>query len=489
MRAPGDYGAAMLGRALVGLVLLSTVADAAVPVPTVMGPITGPGNPFVASTSFNLAPLGYVQEEFFLSGTATAYTSPTTLASDGKWVATPGSTAAYETRILVRRPVDPTRFNGTVVVEWLNVSAGLDSAPDWIFAHTLLMREGYVWVGVSAQFAGVEGSGGPLGLPLALKVFNPARYGVLVHPGDSFSYDMFSQVGAALRASTGVRPLATLVADRIIAMGESQSAFRLVTYVNAVHPLAEVYDGFLIHSRGGNGAPLSQTPQPTVPTPDVAFIRDDLSVPVLTLETETDLLVLGYLPSRQRNSKRFRLWEVAGTAHGDLYQLASGMRDIGPAALDTTYAPPTPSPLPGIIDCDEPVNAGPHHYVVSAAISALDTWIRTGQSPGRAHHLAVKDGAFSLDRHDNVRRGVRTPQLDVPIATLSGLGQTGSAFCSLFGTTYPFDAATLRRLYKTHAKYVAAIERATKRAVRAGFILSEDATAIVAAAEASSIGD
>jgi hypothetical protein len=469
--------------------LLSAVARAAVPVPTVIGPITGPGNPFVASTSINLTPLGYVQEEFFLAGTASAYTSAAPLESDGRWTATPGNSAAYETRILVRRPVDPARFNGTVVVEWLNVSGGLDAAPDWIFAHTLLMREGYVWVGVSAQVVGIEGSGGPLGLNLGLKVINPARYGVLVHPGDSFSYDMFSQVAAALRASTGVRPLATLLADRIVAIGESQSAFRLVTYVNAVHPLAEVYDGFLIHSRGGNGASLSQTPEPAVPTPAVVFIRNDLRVPVLTLETETDLLLLGYLPARQRNRKRFRLWEIAGTAHGDVYQLLAGMPDQGPAAIDTTYYPPTPSPIPGIIDCGTPINAGPHHYVVSAAISALDGWIRTGKSPARPHHLAVKNDAFSLDRHDNVRRGIRTPQLDVPIATLSGLGQTGAAFCRLFGTTVPFDDATLGSLYRTHAKYVAAVTRATRRAVGKGFILPVDGDAIVAAAEASTVGE
>ena len=43
------------------------------------------------------------------------------------------------------------KFNGTVVVEWLNVSGGVDAAPDWTFAHTELIREGYAWVGVSAQ--------------------------------------------------------------------------------------------------------------------------------------------------------------------------------------------------------------------------------------------------------------------------------------------------------------------------------------------------
>ena len=60
----------------------------------------------------------------------------------------------------------------------------------------------------------------------------------------------------------GIDPLGGLQLERLIAAGESQSAFRLVTYVNAIHPLADVYDGFLIHSRGGGGAPLSQAPQP-----------------------------------------------------------------------------------------------------------------------------------------------------------------------------------------------------------------------------------
>jgi hypothetical protein len=182
------------------------------------------------------------------------------------------------------------------------------------------------------------------------------------------------------------------------------------------------------------------------------------------------------------------LWEVAGTAHGDVYQLLVGMHDEGPAAADTTYYPPTPSPIPGLNDCGAPVNAGPHHYVLAAAISQLDRWVRTGKSPRRARRLAVKDGAFSLDRHGNVRRGIRTPQLDVPIATLSGLGQTGAAFCALFGTTVPFDSAKLATLYRTHAKYVAAVQRATRRAVRAGFVLPDDGTAIVTAAEESTVG-
>jgi hypothetical protein len=136
-----------------------------VALPVVEGPITGgSGRPFVASTFFDLAHLGYREAEYFLSGTATAYVSGE-LGVDGKWAVTPGEVATYRTRVVVYRPIDARRFNGTVVVEWFNVSGGLDAAPGWIMAHTHLIRAGFAWVGVSAQKVGVEGGETPLGMP------------------------------------------------------------------------------------------------------------------------------------------------------------------------------------------------------------------------------------------------------------------------------------------------------------------------------------
>ncbi|HEX2484599.1 MAG TPA: alpha/beta hydrolase domain-containing protein, partial [Myxococcota bacterium] len=85
------------------------------------GPIAGPGSVSLDSTAFPLAPFRYAEEEFFLAGTATAYTSDAPLSSDGRWAASPGESAAYATRVVVRRPTARARFNGTVVVEWLNV--------------------------------------------------------------------------------------------------------------------------------------------------------------------------------------------------------------------------------------------------------------------------------------------------------------------------------------------------------------------------------
>ncbi|MEW6272411.1 MAG: alpha/beta hydrolase domain-containing protein [Thermodesulfobacteriota bacterium] len=453
-----------------------------VPSPVIEEPgDAGRGTPTVSGTSFDLGEQGYEQAEFFLSGEATSYAAAGPLRADGRWrVVRSGTTAPYKTRIVVYRPIDPARFSGTVVVEWLNVSGGLDAAPDWIALHTEIVRTGDVWVGVSAQFVGVEGPASPL-TPLVggLKTSDPERYGTLSHPGDSFSYDIYSQAGQALRAPNGPDPLGGLEIRKLIAAGESQSAFRMVTYVNAVDPLARVYDGFLVHSRGGGSAPLAQDPLPPVATPEVVRIRGDVRVPVLTFQTETDLVTLGFLPDRQPDGRNIRLWEAAGTAHADTYTLGGGWTDVGddPSVAEVRV---TAAPIPGIIECDSPVNSGPQHWVLKAAYAALERWIGGGPPPTRAMRLELEDGEFVLDEHGNVRGGIRTSYVDAPTATLSGLGQTGGSFCRIFGTTMPFSAAEIDALYPSNADYVAAVRRSNERAVRAGFLLRADAELIEA---------
>jgi len=128
---------------------------------------------------------------------------------------------------------------------------------------------------VSAQLVGVEGGGGIIpGLNLGLKTVDEERYGTLMHPGDSFSYDMFSQAAQAVLSPGAIDVLGGLSPELVIAAGESQSAMRMVTYVNAFAPWAEVYDGYLIHSRPGGGTPLSQEPLPAIPAPDVVRIAN-----------------------------------------------------------------------------------------------------------------------------------------------------------------------------------------------------------------------
>jgi hypothetical protein len=473
-------------------------------VPVVEGPITGPGAPFLMNTSPDraLAAAGYEAKEYFISGTATSYRNANDSPANGMWEVEPAGSAAYKTRFLVYRPVDVATFNGTVVVEWFNVSGGLEAAPDWTLMHNELLRRGYAWIGVSAQYGGIEGSAATsLGLvKLDLKTADAKRYGVLRHPGDEYCYDIFSQVAKAIRSPGSINPLAGCHVERILAAGESQSAMQLTTYVNAIQPRVRLFDGFLLHGRpssasfGSNspdGGDLSKVEKIDLFDMPPVFIRTDTNVPVLILESETDVMILGYHKARQDDTDKIRLWEMAGTAHADLYVVVTGTRDAGNDPSIANVVEVT-SPYPGIIECPLPINSGPQHFIAKAAIHQLDRWAHTGVAPSVADRLEIAGDppAFVLDAYGNVKGGIRTPYVDVPIAKLSGLGQPAvPLISSLFGTTELFDDATLSELYPDHRTYVTAVVNSTDTAVRAGFLMPEDGELIKAAAAASHIGN
>src|SRR6516165_6782164 len=214
-RAGKLRGTAIIATVTLLAGVLSAGAAAASAASPVVTPVSGgSGVPQPPNLNgFDLGQVGYEQSEFFLSGTAHAYApSSGPLTTDGKWTVAPSASALYETRAVVYRPTDPTRFNGTVIVEWLNVSGGVDADPDWTLTHNELIRDGFAWVGISAQAVGVS----------ALKSEDPVRYASLLHPGDSFSYDIFSQGGQAVRDSAALM-LSGLKPQRLIAAGESQS--------------------------------------------------------------------------------------------------------------------------------------------------------------------------------------------------------------------------------------------------------------------------
>jgi hypothetical protein len=430
--------------------------------------------------AFDLATVGYAQSEFFIEGTASAHTPLDPLTNDGRWNIAPFSPATYKTRMVVNRPIDPHDFNGSVVVEWFNVSGGVDASPDWQHMHTELIRKGYVWVGVSAQSVGLNQLKCPAMSPPACPAAgDPARYVSLVHPGDSHSYDIYSQAGQAVRDRADL-VLGGLKPRRVIAAGESQSAGRLTTYIDAVHPLVEVYDGFMVHSRGASGAPLTQPPLASVPTPNPTFIRDDLDVPVIVFANENDA---GSFAARQADGPLYRLWEVAGTAHFDQYGLVQAATDVGDrqTVIDWfgTMRNPTSNPSP-TFSCQLPINTGPSTFVMRSAIRHLNRWILTGMPPPGAPRLktvSVAPLAYEVDEFGNVLGGIRTPAVDAPVARLNGLGQPPGGlnqFCFLFGITVPLSEEQLEGRYMHHVRFALEWTRATWSAVAKGFLLPED---------------
>jgi hypothetical protein len=430
------------------------------------------------SAAEQLKAAGYLQQEFFLAGAAQSYVNRGEWTSDGVWDAAQRDTAPYNVRVFVRYPAQASRFNGIVFVEWLNVSGGGEGAVNWTMLHEELLRDGYAYVGVGAQAVGVSG----------LKRGNAQRYAALSHPGDSYSYDIYSQAGRVIRASNG--PLGPLTSKirYLLADGESQSAGRMVTYVNAVHGLAKVYDGFYIHSRSGGGAALAQDAEgkPTIAVPTPARIRTDLKVPVLVIQTETD--VPNFVDARQPDTGRLRIWELAGTAHAERYQLTGG--GVRPLQLN----------------CDDdkdprlnvPINDGPSTYPMRAALRHMKRWLAGGAPPPSAPPLVTDGQTIRRDPQTGIALGgVRTPQVDVPTRTLNGIRAPagGPGFCRLFGRTDEWNGDTdpwdggpadpsptpepvLSRLYPTKADYTSKFERAIAAGVHAGFLLKDDVAAL-----------
>jgi hypothetical protein len=442
------------------------------------------GNPTLLLGDFELADLGYIAEEFFISGTAASFASDTHLGSDGQWSVRPCAEADYVTRMVILKPMDTARFNGTAIVEWLNVTGGMDTAVDWLMAHREIVRAGSVYVAVSAQRVGVEG-GPSRGADNSLKTINPERYSRLRHPGDAFSYDIFSQAGRLVRDAQHNGILGSLRPDYVLAVGESQSAMFLTTYVNAVDPLARVYDGFLIHSRFASTAPLDGNSMfgPADAGMSVApKFRSDVRVPLINVITETDLIGgprPGYYLARQPDSALLRTWEIAGTAHADNYIIQVGRIDTGFASLTDLVAAYAPTRNLMGAQVTQSINFAPqHHYVVQAALVALHNWVLSGEPAPIAQPIELTDThppQLILDENGLATGGIRTPWVDVPIARTSGIGNEDNVLASLFGSGEPFDAAILRRLYPCGpTEYLERFEVSLDAAIAGGFVLPAD---------------
>jgi hypothetical protein len=183
---------------------------------------------------------------------------------------------------------------------------------------------------------------------------------------------------------------------------------------------------------------------------------------VFQFQTETDALGLfGYAAARQPDSDTLRSWEVAGTSHADKHILSAAGEASSP------------------IMCKD-INDGPQHFVIKAALHA---WVKDGTPPAKGEPLTNKK-----DEHGNVLGGVRTPDVDVPISTLSGEAMLGGdILCSLFGKTTPFSKNKLAQLYPTHADYVSKVTESARKAREAGFLLPPEEQLFITEANAAAV--
>ncbi|TAK86119.1 MAG: hypothetical protein EPO09_19905 [Aquabacterium sp.] len=472
--------ARLLGQGLLGLALSTSLAyattqeadkaSAAVPAPIAAGTYTwqaaDSGRP-VSSRQAQLTADGYIEEEWRLRGQAQAYAKDGDWGDDGRWkLKLRGTTQAYDTRVLIRRPKDPARFNGIVLVEWLNTSLGFDIDGGWIATRDELLREGYAWAGVSAERASA----------LSLKKANPQRYAQVNISDSDYSFDIYAHAASALRQSASQWGPASAPKVKLLGMGYSKSASFLFTFMNAFQPVNKAFDGYYL--RGATPAAIQVNGwHINIVMPSV---RRDLGVPLMQVQTEMEVGISWPL-SKTKDTDMLRYWEIAAGTHLDqLMQdelLKSSQQDAH-----------IPKP-----DCLGPSSPLQIELFDHAALHALRTWITDGTPPPTVARLQRTDIGFVKDDElGNPMGGLRLPDLDVPIARYGVFNNGPRNFWSFWatfacmsgGSVKPFDADTLRARYPSDQAYYQAYKQAADKLLQAGFLRPAGHAQLLNAAQA-----
>ncbi|MGB8706986.1 MAG: alpha/beta hydrolase domain-containing protein [Dehalococcoidia bacterium] len=478
-------------------------AQASPPLPIVTGPILPASGAFDPAAGTNYESRGYVQEEYFISGTANEYDLDfSDNTSFAVHVRTPD--LPYKTRILVRRPADPSLFSGNVIVEFMNPSGGYDIATAWACYFNQIMRNGDVWVGVTCKNTIVFSTCS--GFPQGLKVFNFARYGTLFFSKDrAQAWDIFTQLGALLKTNDLSNPLVqdglSLSNLKLIGHGYSQTGGYLITYINFFHKDAKIgsdfiYDGYLASAAAGPIWINDDGVNPCVPSmgfgpfsaSDPRRVIQPCGVPVMHTLTETEIAIPAFaspdmnaIITRRADSDTstdlFRRYEIAGACH-------KGAGSPGPTHADLVKTMGYECPW----CCYGTHSDFPVQYIHNGILVNMENWIRSGTPPppGAIITTASGSGIIVRDAFGNAQGGVRTPYVDVPIkryfpmsaacpsCTPASLCGGCSAWCVILGNVAPLPPATLESLYGDHDGYVDKFNESTQKLFKNGWVTKED---------------
>ena len=119
-----------------------------------------------------------------------------------------------------------------VLIEWiLRADCIHGTQADWLYLHDEILDQGYAYVGVTTQYIGVQSLRGWESGP-------GARYADLFHPGDSYDYNIFAQVGwvVAHPRKGDARPLGNrLLAGRSFHLQPDSTHVRVWKFAGATH--------------------------------------------------------------------------------------------------------------------------------------------------------------------------------------------------------------------------------------------------------------
>jgi len=476
--------AAAAGVFAIGLAATVAGQGSRVPVPKVSPmPVTAQSYPFAAMDHqmipFDLAGAGYVEEEFLVSGTANVYDWDA-----NRVLKTVTPNLPYTTRILLRRPRNASAFSGAVFVEPMYPPRRWDWAMMWGYLRDGMIARGDAWVGVTMPGPPVAG----------LKRFDAGRYASLAFanpkpdepcPGTQnksdtetgLRWDALSQVAALLKSSDAGRPLAGM---RVGAVYLTVQGGDEEVYMNAIQPVAKIYDGFLARAPFTLTAINRCAAAPAATDPRSAV--HNVGVPVVAVAGEGDL-VNTYVSRRDDSDAkedRYRLYEMAGAGHIDRFAYLGF-----PSFADQEKAGNAQGTVewPFAAPCTPPVKLMDESVLrigYDIALDALDNWVRKNVTPKRAPRVETSPAtgrpAFTVvaDEHGNARGGVRTPYIDVPVAKFV-VSSPGPGNCPEIGHTERFEPARLQQLYGSFDGYAAKVRASIAKLTADGWLTKANA--------------
>lgn len=464
------------------------VAESLTAVPAVEGPIAKTPDSYPWSTMerarvpFDVADRGYVEEEYFLSGTANVYDNA------GGELEVVTEDVPYVNNILVRRPARKSDSSGVVLVDILNASNGFPGEDHWRRMWDWAMEEGHTVIGVTSKPIQVD----------ALRNFDAERYADLtwdveevdrepiiadpenpssfnpfmVVPGaeEGLAWDIFTQVGTLLDAKEGRAVLGGQKARTVLLMGQSQSGVYLNTYATNFHAAVTeanqrpVFDGYLNTVGAVIERPLRQGETDgfvTVPGSEPA-----LDVPFITVTAEGDAGLFGAATLAEKSlPANRRHWQVPGTPHTDL------LSPVIPADAEIYKAGRLPNTAVHDAAFREALNPYPIEPTVIAAAEALASWSRTNAEAAPSQWFDQADGALVRDSAGNVTGGISSGLIEHPLGRYTGAAAPGA----VHGSVDLLTADEFAAKYGTRAAYLAKVAAVDAEQVAAGYLTAHGA--------------
>lgn len=473
------------------------------------GPVPVTANSQVYNTAWvpgalpkiDLAAHGYVEEEYFLHGTADAFKRDPSGA-----LAVLTKDVPYGTRIVVRRPKDGAKFSGVVHFEPIHPSQGGTS--HWLAIADYLMARGDIYVAVGmgddAPSRVISAKGPvPTAQSQVLQWFEPERYKAIQWPKeDGIRYQVMADIGALLRSDRADNPLAGLKVRRMLVGGWSFTGSVQRSFINeGFHERARlpdgrpVFDGYLIgiSSRwnGGGYVPLNSEEAP-VELADPRRTLKPIDVPVIEFMSEFEVATGPGEQTADSDAKigAHRLYQLGGVIHGSSIVDGNPPRLKRPNYIQLAAKGYPVSGAKGedaVNVCPLPISDVPHGALARAAVDNLRQWVEKGVPAPHAPPLEWQGEKIHRDATGNPTGGIPVADFAVPLAAYGPYAGSDLPACTpekgrpIF-LRKELDAASLKQRYGSAAGFAKQYDSAVDAMVSQHWLLPEDARTLKAKA-------